>query len=244
MPEVTETIRLRDSGVPAFMDMYSKGNHTLYSGSFEQYGRLLEAEKTVDIFLFDPPGLDANSTPYEVSSFMKDVASMIDRAGKPDCVVIMPFRDRKGHPFLKSTICMSTMMGLGWQLFRQIIWMTGEADFHRSRSAYAPIAIFRRGDKPSHSHSPIKYKDVIRQRDTNDSGAVWALPVPLVKELIQLFANFGDVVCDPFAGSGSVMKACNELGLKSVSVELDKKRFEDLTDLAMSFKEARGTAQK
>lgn len=50
-------------------------------------------------------------------------------------------------------------------------------------------------------------------------------PVSLMMELIELFTNPGDLVCDPFMGSGSTGVACVKLGRRFVGIEIDPKYF-------------------
>ena len=50
-------------------------------------------------------------------------------------------------------------------------------------------------------------------------------PIELIKELLEVSALKNDFVVDPFMGSGSTIKACNEYGLKSLGIELDKEMF-------------------
>ena len=47
-------------------------------------------------------------------------------------------------------------------------------------------------------------------------------PVGLLKRLIQIFTDSGDVVIDPCAGSGSTLRAAYELGRNSYGFEVDK----------------------
>lgn len=46
-------------------------------------------------------------------------------------------------------------------------------------------------------------------------------PLSLMMELIQLFTNPGDIVCDPCMGSGSTGIACIKLGRKFVGAEIN-----------------------
>lgn len=47
-------------------------------------------------------------------------------------------------------------------------------------------------------------------------------PVKLLKRLIEVFTDKGDVVIDPCAGSGSTLQACWELDRKSYGFEVDR----------------------
>jgi len=48
-------------------------------------------------------------------------------------------------------------------------------------------------------------------------------PLGILIPLIKSFSNFGDVVLDPFAGSGSTCVAAKAMGRNYVGIELDKK---------------------
>lgn len=48
-------------------------------------------------------------------------------------------------------------------------------------------------------------------------------PLPLMLELVELFTDPGDVVLDPFAGSGTTGVACLRLGRRFIGVERDAK---------------------
>lgn len=47
-------------------------------------------------------------------------------------------------------------------------------------------------------------------------------PVNLLKRLIEIFTDAGDVVIDPCAGSGSTLRACAEIGRIAYGFEVDK----------------------
>ena len=47
-------------------------------------------------------------------------------------------------------------------------------------------------------------------------------PVKLLKQLIKIFTDEGDVVIDPCAGSGSTLRACQELDRNCYGFEVSK----------------------
>lgn len=51
-------------------------------------------------------------------------------------------------------------------------------------------------------------------------------PVPLMRELVADFTQPGDVVCDPFMGSGTTGVACAQLGRRFVGIERDERWFD------------------
>lgn len=52
-------------------------------------------------------------------------------------------------------------------------------------------------------------------------------PVGLLKKLIEIFTDEGDVVIDPCAGSGSTLVAATELNRKAYGFEIDRKIYAD-----------------
>ena len=51
-------------------------------------------------------------------------------------------------------------------------------------------------------------------------------PVALLKRLIEIFTDRGDVVIDPCAGSGSTLRAAAELGRRAFGFEIKKDFYE------------------
>ncbi len=51
-------------------------------------------------------------------------------------------------------------------------------------------------------------------------------PVPLLVELVKLFSNAQDIICDPFMGSGTTGVACVKLGRKFIGVEIQPRYFD------------------
>lgn len=51
-------------------------------------------------------------------------------------------------------------------------------------------------------------------------------PLRLMKELLADFTNEGDLICDPFMGSGTTGVACAEMGRKFVGIEKNAKYFD------------------
>jgi site-specific DNA-methyltransferase (adenine-specific) len=47
-------------------------------------------------------------------------------------------------------------------------------------------------------------------------------PISVLKRLIEIFTDLGDVVIDPCAGSGSTLRAARELGRPSYGFEVSR----------------------
>ncbi len=49
-------------------------------------------------------------------------------------------------------------------------------------------------------------------------------PISLIEKLLAVNSREGDVVLDPFAGSGTVRKACENMNRSSISIEIERMR--------------------
>lgn len=61
-------------------------------------------------------------------------------------------------------------------------------------------------------------------------------PVAVLKKLIEVFTDDGDVVIDPCAGSGSTLRACMELGRNSYGFEIAKDVYKRAKEEMLSIK--------
>jgi len=51
-------------------------------------------------------------------------------------------------------------------------------------------------------------------------------PLSLIERLVRIYSNPGDLVLDPFCGSGTTLVACQNLGRRVVGIEQDPKYIE------------------
>lgn len=55
-------------------------------------------------------------------------------------------------------------------------------------------------------------------------------PVELMRELIELFTDPGDLILDPFMGSGTTLRAAKDLGRRAIGIEMSNEIGEDGVD--------------
>lgn len=73
-------------------------------------------------------------------------------------------------------------------------------------------------------------RDVLSHRTVSGGMHSCQKPLGLMQELIQRLTNPGDVIADPFAGSGTTLLAAKELGRRAVGVELEEKNCETIAN--------------
>lgn len=66
-------------------------------------------------------------------------------------------------------------------------------------------------------------------------------PVSVLKRLIEIFTDEGDVVIDPVAGSGSTLRACRDLGRNSYGFEVYKEFYTKAKEEMLAEKEEKQT---
>jgi len=117
---------------------------------------------------------------------------------------------------------MDTLYGHGTRFYRPMIWLKPNAKPNLQ------------GDGPGKGHEMIQaYWSGPGRPKWNGGGKVGVFiharphkvihptekPISLMKELVRLFTNPGDVILDPFMGSGSTGVAALELGRKFIGIE-------------------------
>jgi DNA modification methylase len=69
----------------------------------------------------------------------------------------------------------------------------------------------------------ISVWDIVKTPDEMKLKHPAMFPVELCRRLIQIYTKKGDLVIDPFVGSGSTMVACKELGRRGVGIDINEK---------------------
>jgi len=59
-------------------------------------------------------------------------------------------------------------------------------------------------------------------------------PIPVLKRLIEIFTDEGDVIIDPVAGSGTTLRAAAEMNRSCYGFEVDRKFYNDAKNIMLS----------
>lgn len=128
------------------------------------------------------------------------------------------------------------MKSAGFYYSQMIIWLKNQPVISRKDylSMYELIAY---GWFGKHKMERSKSRNVIyHPRPTKSRLHPTQKPIGLLRKIIPNSTKVGDIVYDPFLGSGSTAVACEHLGRKCIGIELDEayvettlKRLEKLT---------------
>lgn len=108
-----------------------------------------------------------------------------------------------------------------------IVWEKNNTSMGDLKGSYAPkyeLVIF--AHKGRRLLNGFRYADVIKATRTGNKYHPTEKPVDLLKLFVSESSNTGDVVFDPFMGSGSTGVACINTGRKFIGMELDKQYFD------------------
>jgi len=129
-------------------------------------------------------------------------------------------------------VFVDAFVGAGWELRQTLVWakdamVLGHADYHHQHESilygYKPLegrGRLGRGGRGWHGDNrQVSVFEVPRPRAAREHPTT--KPPELLARMIRNSTRRGDVVVDPFAGSGSTLVACEHLGRRARLVELD-----------------------
>ena len=176
-------------------------------GDFRKKCKDLENE-SIDLIFTDPP------YPKEFLDMWKDLAELSRRLLKPGgfCIAYC------GHFHIDKVLeMMSSDLNLYWMC--ALVQKTQTVVHSRNViCTWKPILIYYK--------EPLKivdrtFKDVFsfkREKSLHD----WQQAEADAKYLIDFFSDVGDLVLDPFAGSGTIPKCCKDNKRRCIAMDIDK----------------------
>jgi len=199
--------------------------------------RRLMAEERADVLMTDPPyGVGyVGKTPHRLriandrpDSLEHLLASAFAAA---DAVLALGGRVYVFHPAGElSSVFAAAFTTAGWRLHQTLVWVKdrmvlGRSDYHYRHEpihfGYKPgDGRWGRGARGWYGgNDQDSVLEVHRPAASREHPT--AKPVELLRRLLQNSSRAGQIVLDPFAGSGSTLIACQELGRRARLVELD-----------------------
>ena len=122
----------------------------------------------------------------------------------------------------------------GWVLRSRIIWVkkTAMPESVKNRPTNATEEIFLMSKESNYYYDPNGVREAsganlrncwILGPDTSSNGHPAAYPRELARRCILLGSKTGDIVLDPFGGSGTTGVVAQEIGRKAILIELNPK---------------------
>jgi len=191
----------------------------------------------VQLFCTSPPY--AQGKEYEVGldyeglwALMAGVAEAALPICKPSGFFFVNFGETTKYPRCMAELYMTVFTDAGWKMHSRRIWHKhfSACGFPVTCNLYTiPVAeweciwTFR---KPPNTRENIRDKASYHgiwgpYPGTLSSGHPCEYPVALASSAIRVWTDPGDLVCDPFAGSGTTGVACVNLGRRFVGIEVD-----------------------
>jgi len=129
------------------------------------------------------------------------------------------FTNWKHYPFLTEFILRYTK----FKIRHLVVWKKHNFGLGWAfRHQYELILILEKG-KPKYNLTDFSDVQSASHINHNKENHPHEKPIDLLMKMIAHSSKKGDLVLDPFAGSGSTCKACEKLERKWIGIELDEK---------------------
>ena len=235
-------------------DLYRLGPHRLLCGdarSARDHERLLDGERAQLLWTDPPYGVAytgktraaltlENDAEGGLSKLLQQSFAASDAALEPGAALYV------AHPAGALSVSFSSaFLAAGWQLRQTLVWVKdalvlGRSDYHYQHEpilyGFKPAAgrLGRGGKGWYGDNAQVSVLEVERPRASREHPTM--KPAALIEIALQNSSRRGDLVLDPFAGSGSTLLACERRARRARLLELDPRycdvivaRFERLT---------------
>lgn len=218
-------------------DLYQLGDHRLLCGdatSAEDMAKLMDGEKADMVFTDPPYGVDyegiKNDDRKGLGGLLEGAFSNLEAFSKPGAACYCFHSDRCAdifHGVFRKFCHFSSM--IIWKKSSLVLSQTDYQSIHEP-CLYGWF-------KGTHKwHGDRKQTSVWDADAKRVEGHTTPKPIQVVVNALQNSSDSGEVVLDPFGGSGSTLIACEQTGRKCRMIELDPryvdvivKRWETLT---------------
>jgi DNA modification methylase len=219
-------------------DLYVMGEHRLVCGDATDakvVSRLM-GKRRAALLLTDPPfGVSyegktkarlriANDDEKGLATLLAGAFGAADSALRPGAAVYV------FHPAGRNALVFLQTIVERWALTQMLVWrkdamVLGHSDYHYIHEQIA----YSRKSAPAHrgrgaggwygGNAETTVLEVPRPKASREHPT--AKPVELISRFVSNSSTLGDVVLDPFTGSGSTLIACEQLHRRSFGIEID-----------------------
>jgi len=217
---------------------YNLGIHKLACGDSldHKLAKDLIRDEKINLILTDPPyGVSYVQSKKGFSKVKKDVIIANDNIDSEDSYrtftsdflnSVKPYLSLKNSCYIFNSDRMvfalkDGMVDAGFKLAQILIWVKNNQVIGR-RDYLASHELIAYGWYGAHSFFKSKDKSVLYCPKPNKSPLhPTTKPASLIRRLILNSSKVGDVVYDPFAGSGTTLITCEQTGRKCLAIEID-----------------------
>lgn len=127
-----------------------------------------------------------------------------------------------------------------WRLKRIIIWNMPNAPIHNQDGlifTWQPCILLEKDGEPviNNGNGAISSDVLVHNfRERERFGHPTIKPLNLIKQLVEKYSKEGDIILDPFMGSGTTAVACKILNRRFTGYELDPVYYEIINDRLMN----------
>ncbi len=221
-------------------DLYVLGQHRVMCGDARDRSLVsrLMGDAKASLLLTDPPygiGYEgktsarlrlSNDDEDGAAELLADAFAAVDPAMRTGAAIYL------FHPAGRNALTFLSALADRWSLRQMLVWhkdsmVLSHADYHYEHEliAYANKPTEGRWGRGAAGwyggNAETSVFDVPRPKASREHPT--AKPVALMSRLVNNSSAFGDVVLDPFLGSGSTMIACEETGRRCFGLEIDRR---------------------
>lgn len=210
---------------------------------FRKVGRVLRNDGTLWLNVGDGYARNGGTGGHGPNAIVGNTKKLIQKRNcKVPDVWGLKDRDLLGLPWRVAF----ALQADGWYLRSRITWIkkTAMPESVKNRPTTATEEIFLLTKSPTYFYDPNGFREPtganlrnywILGPEPNGNGHPAAFPRELARRCIQLGSRPGDLVLDPFGGSGTTGVAANELGRKAILIELNPEYAESSRERSHSF---------
>jgi DNA modification methylase len=200
--------------------IYSFVNQIITGNCVEVMQEMPEA--SVDCVITDPPYLVnyhsrdgrgyRNDNPSDTSWLLPTYRELY-RVLKPDRFLVSFYGFPKAEAFL------AAWRESGFDPIGHLVWVKSYASTEKFVRYYHEQAYLLAKGRPRNPR--VRLPDVLEWQYTGNRLHPTQKPLMAILPLVQAFSSRGDIVLDPFTGSGTTAVAAQALGRRFIGIELD-----------------------
>lgn len=211
---------------------------TLYHGDCRQMLTGM-ADESVAAVLTDPPYTDRTHskarkklTASSVSAVIESGVTSFAAITDADLKSLLSSMGRVSQGWVVATLdyrhaaAFDNEPPVGLKVQRLGVWVktnpTPQLSGDRPAQGWESIAYMHRDDRRSKWHGGGAHGNYVAPIPPSE-GHPTAKPMPLMAQWVRWFTEPGDIVLDPFVGSGTTLRAAKNEGRRAIGVEIDER---------------------